>query len=138
MLTKKTSPSPGRPDADPTPVDVASQDTLTPNDLLADWRALALAWERREPEEITAQLRAVAGYASETLLELVDGMTWREQAGDLPVVVKLSERQAAWSYCLAYGVSEVRSTSEFPTKAAARDDASAAVAALRARITNGG
>ena len=26
-------------DADPAPVDMASQDTLTPNDLLADWRA---------------------------------------------------------------------------------------------------
>jgi len=29
----------GGDDADPTLVDVASQDTLTPNDLLADWRA---------------------------------------------------------------------------------------------------
>jgi hypothetical protein len=28
----------GGDDADPAPVDVASQDTLTPNDLLADWR----------------------------------------------------------------------------------------------------
>jgi hypothetical protein len=29
----------GGDDADPAPIDVASQDTLTPNDLLADWRA---------------------------------------------------------------------------------------------------
>jgi hypothetical protein len=29
----------GGDDTDPAPVDVASQDTLTPNDLLADWRA---------------------------------------------------------------------------------------------------
>ena len=29
----------GGDDADPGLIDVASQDTLTPNDLLADWRA---------------------------------------------------------------------------------------------------
>jgi hypothetical protein len=29
----------GGDDADPAPIDVASQDTLTPSDLLADWRA---------------------------------------------------------------------------------------------------
>jgi hypothetical protein len=43
-------------------------------DLLADWRALALAIQQREPEETTAQLRAVARYAAETLVELVDGL----------------------------------------------------------------
>jgi hypothetical protein len=110
------------------------------DDLLADWTALALANERKEPEETVAQLRAVAQYASETLAELVQGMTWTVQAGSTAMVVKLSERDAGWSYCITFtnpgkkAVSEVRSTAPIPTKGAAREHAAAAVRELVASL----
>ena len=88
------------------------------DDLLADCAAFALACERQEPEETTAQLRAVARYASETLMELLDGMTWTVGT----TVVKLTEEQGEWRY----GIGSGRSAA-YPTKAAARRAAGAAL-----------
>jgi hypothetical protein len=92
-------------------------------DLLADWRALALASQQQELPETMAQLRAVAQYAAETLAELVDGMTWAEPVGTGAAMVRLSERDGVWSYRVAHRDTEFRSTTEFRTKAAARDGA---------------
>ena len=113
---------------EPTRAALAARSTeLLPlmEDLLADWRALAMACAQKEPEETVAQLRAVAKYAAETLAELVDGMTWTQRVGGVSATIKLSERDGEWSYCVASADprADVRSKAGFSSKGAARDGA---------------
>ncbi len=108
------------------------------DDLLADCTAFALACQRHEPEETTAQLRAVAQYASEALVELLDGMTFSVALESTPVVIKLSEQQGAWGFSFTDPGSATkragasRSTTLLPTKAAARESAVGAIRERRA------
>jgi hypothetical protein len=69
---------------------------------VADWTAVVLAAERNEPNEKRTQLRSVAQFSSETLSELVQGMTWTETAGSINALVKLSQQGTAWSYSFTY------------------------------------
>ena len=106
------------------------------DDLLADWTALVLSCERKEREETTAQLRAVARYASETLADLVQGMTWTAQVASTALLVKLTEQGGDWSYSITFTnpatrvATEVRSAVPVSGKEEARERAAAAIREL--------
>jgi hypothetical protein len=110
------------------------------DDVVADWAAVVLANERNEPEETKVQLRAVARFSSETLTELVQGMTWTEAAGSLSAVVKLAEQGAAWTYAFTFtnprsgAVETVAAGASFSTKREAALRAAAAVWEAAARL----
>ena len=72
------------------------------DEVIADWSAVVLAGEKSEPNDTRMQLRAVAQFSSETLSDLVQGMTWTETAGSITALVKLAQYGTNWSYSFTY------------------------------------
>jgi hypothetical protein len=113
------------------------------DDVIADWTAVVLAGERSEPGDTRTQLRAVAQFSSETLSDLVQGMTWTETAGSITALVKLAQQGTAWSYSFTYadprsGAAEtVAGGTSFSSKREAGLRAAAAVWEAAARRHGG-
>jgi hypothetical protein len=72
------------------------------DDVAADWTGVVHANGGNESEETRSELRSVAQFSLETLAELVQGMTWREVAGSITALVKLSRQGAGWNYSFTY------------------------------------
>jgi hypothetical protein len=72
------------------------------DDVVSDWRAVVVSIENRQPAETTSRLRTAAQASSETLGELVQGMTWTETASPITALVKLVQQDSAWSYSFTY------------------------------------
>jgi hypothetical protein len=109
------------------------------DDVVADWAAVVLANERSEPEDTRTQLRAVAQFSSETLGELVQGMTWTEAAGPISARVKLSQQGSHWTFVFAYkdprtGAMETVTGASFPAKREAGLRAASAVWETAAKL----
>lgn len=113
------------------------------DDVVADWAAVVLAGERGEAGETKTQLRTVAQFSSDTLSDLVQGMTWTETAGSLTAVVKLAQQGTAWTYSFTYadprsGASEtIAGGTSFSSKREAGLRAAAAVWEAAAKYHGG-